>query len=586
MPPWHPTLGAIALPGDRCHFRVWAPKCKSVAVRLLDRTGQLLPLEPRDGGYFEIFANDVPPGTRYLYCLDNRRERPDPVSRHQAEGVHGPSTIVDRAFAWTDTDWRGLPFADLILYELHVGTYTADGSFDAIIPHLDGLADLGINALELLPLAQTPGVRNWGYDGVYLFAPRDDYGGPAGLKRLVDAAHARGMAVLQDVVYNHLGPEGNYLRDFGHYFTERHHTPWGSAINVAYDHSDAVRAFFLENAQMWQHEYHLDGLRLDAVQEIPDGTARSFLAELADTVQGQERPFHLIAETSANDIRNVRPTSACGFGMDAVWNDDFHHSLRALLTPDRNGYYQDFGSVALHARAWREGFSFQGEFYAYRGRRHGSPTTGLDASHFVIYNQNHDQVGNRARSNRLIVEAGFAAAKVAAASMLLSPYVPMLFMGEEFAETAPFPFFVDHGDPHLIDATRRGRAAEYAEFLQPHEMPDPQDAATFASAKLSHDRGSPEMLRFYRDLIRLRRTLPALRAPRENMDSLVEEAAKRLTIRRWSAKDEVWLVFGFSPSPSAVEPPMGQWRVLLDSAAPEYGDPGAGQRVLVFGRPE
>jgi maltooligosyltrehalose trehalohydrolase len=584
-PGWHPSLGAVYLGDGNCRFRVWAPRARRVEVHLLHPADRLVSLTPTASGYHEITLTDVPAGATYFYRIDGKRERPDPVSRHQTRGVHGPSSVVDPAFPWTDSAWHGLPFADLVIYELHVGTYTPEGTFDALIPHLDGLRDLGINALELMPLAQTPGVRNWGYDGVQLFAPRHDYGGPAGLKRLVDAAHARGMAVLHDVVYNHLGPEGNYLGEFGYYFTDRSHTPWGPAINVAHDHCDEVRAFFLENARMWQTEYHLDGLRLDAVQTIKDDSATPFLAELSDTVARQarhlNRPFYLIAETSANDVRNIRPTTACGFGMDALWNDDFHHSLRALLTDDRNGYYQDFGTVALHARAWREGFAFQGEYYRYRGCRHGSRPVGALASNFVVYSQNHDQVGNRAWSNRLIEETGLEGAKVAAASVLLSPFVPMLFMGEEYAESAPFPFFVDHGDPHLSEATRHGRAKEYAEFLAAHEMPDPQSPATFASARLDHARkaSSPhhEMLAFYKELLRLRREVAFADGRWDWQEVLAFETERVLFVRRRSEGDAIWLALSFNVTPVTVTLPLpgGRWARLLDSRDVAYAGPGA-----------
>jgi maltooligosyltrehalose trehalohydrolase len=585
-PGWHPSLGAIYLGDGHCRFRVWAPRVRQVEVHLLDPADRVVSLTPTTTGYHEATLVDVLPGARYFFRLDGTRERPDPVSRHQTEGVHGPSTVVDPTFPWTDDAWHGVPFADLVLYELHVGTYTPEGTFDAIIPHLDHLRDLGINALELMPLAQTPGVRNWGYDGVQLFAPRHDHGGPAGLRRLVNAAHARGLAVFHDVVYNHLGPEGNYLWEFGPYFTTRHHTPWGAALNFAEEHSDDVLAFFLENARMWQTEYHLDGLRLDAIQAIKDDSAYPFLAELSDTVARQarhlNRPFHLIAETSANDVRDIRPTTACGFGMDAVWSDDFHHSLRALLTADRNGYYQDFGTVALHARAWREGFSFQGEYNRYRGRRRGNRPVGAVASNFVVFCQNHDQVGNRARSNRLIEETGLEGAKVAAAAVLLSPFVPMLFMGEEYGETTPFPFFVDHGDPHLIEATRLGRAGEYAEFLSSSEMPDPQSPGTFASARLDHGKkaGSPhrEMLAFYKELLRLRREVSAFAESRWEWQEVVGfETERVLYVRRWSDSDVAWLTLSFNAAPVTLTLPVpaGSWVRLLDSQDARYAGPGA-----------
>jgi len=593
-PGWHPSLGAVYLGDGRCRFRVWAPRIRRVEVRLLDPVARVVALEPAPTGYHEGVIDDVPPGTPYFYRLDGTRERPDPASRHQGDGVHGPSRVVDPAFPWTDHAWHGRPFADLVLYELHVGTYTPDGTFDALIPHLDGLRDLGVNALELLPVAQTPGVRNWGYDGVQLFAPRHDYGGPDGLKRLVDAAHAREMSVLLDVVYNHLGPEGNYLWDFGPYFTDSHRTPWGSAINVADEHGDDVRRFFLENARYWQTEYHLDGLRLDAIQAIKDDSAYPFLAELSDEVARQarrlNRPFHLVGETSANDVRNVRPTSACGFGLDAVWSDDFHHALRALLTPDRNGYYQDFGTVGQLARAWRDGFAFQGEYNRYRGRRWGSRPVGCRADQFVVFCQNHDQVGNRARSNRLIDEVGLAGAKLAAAAVLLSPFVPMLFMGEEYGEVAPFPFFVDHGDPHLIDATRHGRALEYAEFLAPHEMPDPQAVATFESARLNHrlKEASPgrEMLAFYRELLRLRRDVAAFADGRWEWQEVVSfEAARVLFVRCRSDADAAWLALSFNASDVTVTLPIppGTWTRLLDSGDERWAGPGAATPERVTG---
>ena len=433
------TLGALYLGNNRCRFRVWAPLADTVAVHVIAPREKLVPLRREERGYHCGVAEGVEPGSLYFYLLDGEKERPDPASRYQPQGVHGPSQVVDpRAFAWTDRCWFGPARQELIFYEIHVGTFTPAGTFDAIIPYLDEIRELGITAIELMPVAQFPGSRNWGYDGVYPFAVQNSYGGPEGLRRLVDACHRYRLAIFLDVVYNHLGPEGNYLRDFAPYFTDRYRTPWGPALNLDGPGSDEVRRFFTENALYWLTEFHLDGLRLDAIHAIFDFSARHFLEELTDVVHRQAerlgRRVYVIAESDLNDARVIRPRAVGGYGLDAQWSDDFHHSLHALLTGERNGYYQDFGTLAHMARAFRKGYTYTGQYSAYRRRRHGNSTRFCGAQQFVVFAQNHDQVGNRAGGERLGTLVSFAALKLAAGVVLLSPFLPLLFMGEEYGE--------------------------------------------------------------------------------------------------------------------------------------------------------
>jgi len=398
------TLGAVYLGGGRSRFTVWAPRARRVEVLLLSPEERVADLEEKDG-YHQATLEGVEPGSLYLYSLDGRIERPDPASRFQPKGVHGPSQVVDPAFPWADSCWSGIPLKDYVIYEIHVGTFTAQGTFEAVIAHLDELKDLGITAVELMPVAQFPGDRNWGYDGVYPFAVQDSYGGPAGFKALVNACHQKGVAVVLDVVYNHLGPEGNYLRDFGPYFTDRYRTPWGEAVNFDGPQSDEVRRFFIENALHWITEFHADALRLDAIHAILDFSAQPFLEDLTLAVKEQtehlNRQVHLIAESDLNDTRPIRSRERGGFGLDAQWNDDFHHAVHTLLTGERAGYYRDFGRVEGLAKAWREGFIYSGEYSVHRRRRHGNSSRPIPARRFVVFAQNHDQVGNRMRGERL-----------------------------------------------------------------------------------------------------------------------------------------------------------------------------------------
>ena len=577
---WEPTVGAVYLENNRCRFRVWAPRTDQVEVNICGV--RLIPLERGEHGWFAGTVEGVQPGTRYLYRLDGGEERPDPASRFQPDGVHGRSMVVDRRFGWSDRGWKGVPLENVILYELHVGTFTPEGTFDAVIPHLDRLADLGVTAVELMPVAQFPGSRNWGYDGVFPYAVQDSYGGPEGLKRLVDAAHARGLAVVLDVVYNHLGPEGNYLDDFGPYFTARYKTPWGLALNFDGPESDAVRRFFVENALQWVADFHLDGLRLDAVHAIADASERPFLQELGAEVKALAerlgRPVHIFPESDLNTLFFLRARESGGCGFDAQWTDDFHHSLHTLLTGERSGYYKDFGSLGQMAKAMTGGFVYTGQYSPYRRRRHGVPADEMEAHRHVVCGQNHDQTGNRMLGERLAALTDFESLKLAAGAVILSPFLPLLFMGEEYGETAPFLYFVSHSDPDLIRAVQEGRKEEFAAFGWREEPPDPQAEETFERSRLRQDLMKEgrhaEIYSFYKELIRLRKTVPALARPSKlDVEVTALEGDEVILVRRGG---EVVIAFNFAREARKVPPPEGRWETVLDSAAERWG--GAGSR--------
>ncbi len=567
-------LGAQYLGGGRAAFRVWAPFAERVEVRLVAPRRLTIPLEKDNKGYFAAAAS-VPEGALYLYALDGR-EYPDPASRSQPRGVHGPSEVTGPAFPWRDGAWAGLKLEDYIIYEVHVGTFTPEGTFDAVIGRLAELKALGITAVELMPVAQFPGGRNWGYDGVLPYAVQDSYGGPAGLKRLIDACHHQGLAVILDVVYNHLGPEGNHLAVFGPYFTDRYRTPWGAALNFDGPDSDEVRRFFIANALYWITDYHIDALRLDALHAILDISPYTFIEDLAAAVHRRAaelgRRIYVIGESSADDARLIRPAEEGGYGLDAQWNDDFHHALHTLLTGEKDGYYQDYSGVRHLAKALREGFAYSGEYSAFRRRRHGTSSRDIPAQRFVVFAQNHDQVGNRAQSERLSRLVPFDSLKLAAGTVVLSPYLPLVFMGEEYGETAPFPYFISHTDPGLVEAVRRGRRAEFAGFGWQGEIPDPQAEATFLQAKIDPERrhqGEHRVLYdFYRELFRLRRQVPALaRVSKEGLEVEGDENNKTITLRRRAADSQVLILYNFSEGVVPVEEAAaGRWRKLLDSS--------------------
>lgn len=580
------TLGATYLGEGRCCFTVWGPQAENVEVKVVTPSERIVPLASDEHGYHLATIDGVEPNTLYLYRLDGRKERPDPASRFQPQGVHGPSQVVNPDFSWEDDCWSGLCLNDYIIYELHVGTFTPDGTFAAIIPHLQDLKNLGITAIELMPVAQFPGSRNWGYDGTYPFAVQNSYGKPEDLKRLVNRCHQAGLAVVLDVVYNHLGPEGNYLGDFGPYFTDRYRGPWGSPINFDGPHSDEVRRYFIENALYWVTEFRIDALRIDAVQGILDFSAQPFLAELALAVQERaqrlNRRVYLIPESDLNDTRLIRSRDLGGFGLDAQWSDDFHHALHTLLTGEDTGYYQDFGKLEHLVKSFREGFVYTGEYSPYRRRRHGNSSISIPAERLVVFAQNHDQVGNRAQSERLSALVSFEAQKLTAGVVLLSPFIPLLFMGQEYGETAPFYYFVSHSDPDLIEAVRRGRRKEFAAFRWQGEPPDPQDETTFLRSKLNHDlrsQGQHKILYdFYSVLLRLRKESPALRIlDKDRLEVTGLEQGPVLWWRRWHAEHEAVAIFHFGKGKKSIRLhlPVGTWRKQIDSADDAWGGSGS-----------
>jgi len=503
------TYGAT-LKGAQAEFRVWAPAPDKLTLRLESRSGQQDISMLRDGEDFVATAPAVA-GDRYSYVFSDGLAVPDPVSRYLPEGVHGSTEIVDpAAFRWSDAGRRGFELGDYVLYELHVGTFTPEGTFDGAIRKLEYLKQLGVTVVEVMPVAACPGARNWGYDGVSPYAVQSNYGGPDGLKRLVDAAHRRGLGVMLDVVYNHLGPEGNYLPKFGPYFTAHHKTPWGDAVNYDSEESEHVRSYVVQNTLYWIREYHLDGLRLDAVQTIKDDSPKHIVSEVQENVQRLacelSRNICVIAETDENDSLYVKPTKQGGYGLNAVWSDDFHHAVHAFFTAERKGYYQDFGDPQQIVRSLREGYVFQGEHFGFWNAARGTTAQDVPMPANVICIQNHDQVGNRAMGDRMTKLIPRGARKVAAALLLLAPHTPLLFMGQEYDESAPFQFFADFQDPALKKAVSDGRRREFKDF-DFNEVPDPEDPATFERSKLTwaEDPQNREMLEWYRRLLELRR---------------------------------------------------------------------------------
>jgi maltooligosyltrehalose trehalohydrolase len=578
------TLGAKYRADGSCEFTLWAPSSPHVEVYFPDE-GKTLPLVTEEHGYHRGTAENVNSHARYLYRLNRDKQRADPASRFQPFGVFGPSQIVDLAqFSWDDGEWRGIELKNYILYELHVGTYTPAGTLDAIIDQLPYLKSLGITAIELMPLAQFSGARNWGYDGVLPFAVQNTYGGPRALQRLVNASHQAGLAVVLDVVYNHLGPEGNFLSDFGPYFTDRYKTPWGDAINFDGPHSDDVLKFFVENAVGWVKDFHIDALRLDAIHGIFDRNAKPFLSLLSAAIDefaaASGRRVYLIAESDLNDARFVLSRDAGGYGLHAQWNDDFHHALHSLQTGERVGYYEDFGTLDHLEKSVRQGYVYTGQYSLYRHRRHGNSACAIGRSQFVVFSQNHDQVGNRMLGERSSTLLTFEAQKLSAGLVLLTPYLPLLFMGEEYGEPAPFLYFTSHEDPDLAQAVRDGRRREFAAFHTVGSPPDPQAETTFLKSKLNqnlHSEGQHKVLwNFYRELIHLRKTLPALSEPDASILSVTTPDEDCLQIRRTFGENEVLMVFNFGnrAEPRAGEVHSASWRLVLNSADQAWQGPG------------
>jgi maltooligosyltrehalose trehalohydrolase len=580
LPQGEQTLGARLVDGSTTRFCVWSPR---FTPRLrLEETGTLVELNDLGGGYFGATVDDCPAGTRYRFVRDDGAAFADPASRAQPDGVHGPSAVVDvQGFSWGDRSYRQRPLYEHVMYELHVGTFTSASTFASALEELDSLVELGVSAVELMPVAQFPGQRNWGYDGVFAYAVQNSYGGARELQRFVDVCHAKGLAVILDVVYNHLGPEGNVLGAFAPYFDDRYRTPWGPALNFDGAGADDVRDYFWLNARQWFEDFHIDALRLDAIHAILDTSATPFIAELSqrshDLGQALGRRCDLIAESASNDPRVVTPLTSGGLGNDAQWNDDFHHALHVSLTGERFGYYVDYEGPSDLARAINEGFVLQGDYSTFRGRHHGAPSGSIPPERFVVFAQNHDHVGNRPLGERLVTLVGVERAALAAALVVLSPNVPLLFMGEEYGETAPFPYFVDHSDPVLIESVREGRAREFAEIAATTELLDPASPHTFEVAILHHElrreNGHRELFDLYQRLIALRRSTPALqRSSREHARAWADGDV--ITLTRADDVGDVVVLFNVGARDASGLLPRGKrWQNLLTDDPPSGEKP-------------
>lgn len=570
-------FGAEFLSGSKCSFSVWAPEREKMILQLVHSRKQEIVMQKNEMGYFTALVENVAEDCRYSYNPENKDSFPDPSSGFQPEGVHGPSQVVNhRSFKWTDQAWRGIPLKDLILYEIHIGTFP-EGTFDAIIPRLDEIYGSGINAIEIMPVSQFPGNRNWGYDGVFLYSVQNSYGGSDGLKRLVDACHSKGIAVFLDVVYNHLGPEGNYLSQFGPYFTNKYHVPWGDAVNFDDDWCDRVREYFSENLCFWFEMYHLDGVRVDAIHMVFDTGAVHFW-ELARTKidnleQRVGRKFYLIAESDFNSLRVVKSPEMGGYGFDAQWLDDFHHALYVLLDTKGSSRYEDFGYMEQLAKAYSDGFVHSGDYVKFRRRKHGASSVGLPGERFVAFNQNHDQIGNRVKGERLSVLVDFDRLKLASAALFLSPYIPLLFMGEEYGEDAPFYYFVSHGDKELVKAVREGRKKEFAGYKWKTDPPDPQAESTFKESKIDWNRRNSGkhklLLDWNKELIRLRKENPALRSTDKNDLKVFPVNNKGLILHRRSSYEQHYLIcfmnFGDDETTFSIPSLFSEWYKILGS---------------------
>jgi len=572
--------GATVLAGGGVQFRVWAPNVSALAVQLSG--GRNVEMQ-RDGEDFEAVIRDAAPGDTYSFVFGDGRTRPDPVSRSQPHGVHGPSQIVDPgAFTWSDQDcsdqdWKGIALEDYIFYELHTGTFTPAGTFAGVVSKLDYLRELGITAIELMPVAEFPGDRNWGYDGVDVYAPHSAYGGPEELRKLVNACHRAGLAVVLDVVYNHVGPEGNYLSEFGPYFTDRYRTPWGRAMNYDGPGSDGVRRFVIDNALYWLTEYHIDGLRLDAIHSIFDFSATHILAELRDRFHEQAahlgRQAWIIAESDLNDVRVLNPRSMGGLGLDAQWHDEFHHAVFGYLTGANRWYLAGFDRLQQIQKVITEGFVHDGGYSAFRGRSFGSSSRDQPGQRFVAFLQNHDQVANTSQGFRLSRLLSLDQCKLAASLLLCSPYLPLLFMGEEFADTAPFLFFSGYGDPALAKAVTEGRFKEFEEWARGGDFADPQSPETFERSSITwsllDESEHNSMLRLYRDLIALRKRWPCLNNGRKDLTRVdFDEQGRWLRMDRGDPSGcQAALLCNFSPDRAAFEFDEAGWQLALSTSA-------------------
>lgn len=560
---------------------LWAPHARKVGLHTPEGKPDWSFVQD-EYGYWRLHTSLLKAGDRYKFLLDDSDPLPDPASLSQPEGVHGWSAVIDlKAFTWTDEKWTPPPLRNWIFYELHTGTFTNEGTFAALEEKLVYLKDLGITAVELMPVAQFPGARNWGYDGVYPYAVHHAYGGAIGLQRMVDACHRTGLAVVLDVVYNHLGPEGNYLPAYGPYFTDKYCTPWGKAVNSDDAWCDGFRHYMIQNALMWFRDFHIDGLRLDAVHAIKDFSADHVLSELRravdDLVLETGRSHYLIVECDLNDPRYISPIDTGGYGMHSQWNDEFHHALRVAAGQERNGYYADFNGLAHLAKAYRDAYVYDGQYSQHRHRRFGKKVQGNPGEQFVVFSQNHDQVGNRMLGERSSSLYSFEMLKLLAGAVLVSPFLPLLFMGEEWGAPSPFLYFVSHEDAALVEAVRKGRKEEFTAFHAGGDPPDPQAETTFLQSKLPWQLMDKEphatLFQYYRAMIRLRKENTALASgDRDKVDVHADVSAGVLYLDRSSDRQHIRCVLNFSKAVRTVKPFSGiaAWRRLADSADPDW----------------
>ncbi len=562
---------------------LWAPQAERVEVALSDGTS--IGLQKSEGGYWKITTDQLQPGDHYKFILDGTRTLPDPASLSQPKGVHEASAAFDlNAVEWTDGDWQNPELNNYIIYEIHTGTFSAKGDFEGIAAHLDHLIDLGINAIEIMPVAQFPGERNWGYDGVFPFAVQHSYGGAVKLQELVNTCHEKGIAVILDVVYNHVGPEGNYFAEFGPYFTDKYHTPWGQAVNFDDEYCDGVRDYFIENVLTWFRDFHIDALRMDAVHAIKDLSSQHLLQAIrlqVDALMEQTgRRHYLIVECDLNDPRFLDTPEKNGFGMDSQWVDEFHHALRITAGEPATGYYSDFQGIRHLEKAYRDAYVYDGQYSEHRKKNFGRPAKDQQGSKFIVFSQNHDQVGNRMLGERSTALYSFEMQKVLAGAVMISPYLPMLFMGEEYGETNPFLYFVSHTDAELNKMVREGRKAEFAAFHSEGEAPDPDALDTFMQSKLQWDLlQKPQhqtMFKYYKALIQLRKNNPALsNGDRSRLTALSYPDKNTLVLKRWEPRQQIVCILNFSKEKQAIpaEDSIHNWELLLSSADEEWGGP-------------
>ncbi|HEY2722676.1 MAG TPA: malto-oligosyltrehalose trehalohydrolase [Chitinophagaceae bacterium] len=570
--------GPQILANGKTRFTVWSPLSTEMVLHVVHPFDRKLPMNKNQFGYFQVDA-EVGAGCLYFYCPENEKDLPDPASQFQPQDVHGPSEVVDHlAYQWQDDDWKGIPFNEIILYELHIGTFTERGTFESAIEKLDHLASTGINTIEIMPVSQFPGNRNWGYDGAYPYAVQNSYGGPEGLKKLVDACHQKGIAVCLDVVYNHLGPEGNYFERFGPYFTDHYRSPWGRAINFDGQWSDGVRDFFSDNAVYWFEYFHIDGLRFDAIHAIYDMGAIHFWELMHKKTEQLEqrmgRKFYTIAESDLNDPKVIKGAELGGYGFTAQWLDDFHHVVYTLVDREEGKkLYADFGDMNQLAKAYKEGFVHSGDYVKFRKRKYGASSAGVSGNKFISFIENHDQSGNRATGDRLTSLISFEKIKLCAAANLLSPYIPMLFMGEEYGEQAPFFYFISHSDKELVKAVQEGRKKEFEHFGWSAEPPDPFEEKTFHESKLQWqtigEKKHAIIHAWYKQLIQFRKSQAAFKNFDKN-NVWVNLVGETIEIGRRSEneKEKMVCLFNFSDSiTSCISIPAAHssWNKLVDS---------------------